>query len=174
MFEKFNRRFSIPHWKMISSGLSLLGSVITIWYFVNDFILPKAETNPVAQEWVGTKIINTDTNLYENYKKSTTYEVWTDRQPNSHHFSLINIDESAKKNSSDFQGVLKELEKSGKPVCLGLTGKRSWSKSERKNIVEIRVFPEQSKYDQLGQAKGDTLCEQKSGEVIIEARSDTQ
>lgn len=156
------------------SSISILSSLITVFYLVNDFILPKAETNPVAQEWVGTKIINTDTNLYENYKKAGTYEVWTDRQANTHHFSLINIDEDAKKNSSDFQGVLKELEKSGQPVCLGLTGKRSWSKSERKNIVEIRVFPEQSKYDQLGQAKGDTLCEQKPGEVIIEARSDTQ
>ncbi|NEO35564.1 MAG: hypothetical protein F6J90_04235 [Moorea sp. SIOASIH] len=163
-----------PNLQIFISSISILSSLITVFYLVNDFLLPKPEINPVSQEWVATKIINTDTNFYENYKKAGTYEVWTDRQANTHHFSLINIDEGAKKNSSDFQGVLKELEKSGQPVCLGLTGKRSWSKSERKNIVEIRVFPEQSKYDQLGQAKGDTLCEQKPGEVIIEARSDTQ
>ena len=163
-----------PHLKMIISGIGILASGITLLYFVRDFILPKTETNPVPQEWVGTQIRNTDTQLYENYKKAATYEVWTDRQPNSHHFSLRNIDEGAKKNSSDFQGVLKELEKSGQPLCLGLTGNRSWSKYERKNIVEIRVFPEPSKYDELGQAKRDALCEQKLGEVIIEPRSDTQ
>lgn len=137
---------------------------------------PPPRPNP--PEWIGTKIEDVYIKKLSNYDLETTLVV-TDKEPSKEEVKDIsvirNVDqelsksgESEKRNSGQYEALLRRAKKHGKPVCLKIYGRRNFANSEFKNIIGLKKdFPGGTTYyNSLEPEQRDQECEKKDREDI--------
>jgi len=172
----------IRNLQTVAVSLVLLGSAYNILQAVNNITQGTesfCRANPSSRwcpsekidpEWIGTKIEDVYIKKLQNYEPETTLVV-TDKSPDQieekdisilrnvdQGLSKINLGE--KRNSGQYEALLRTAKKNGKPLCLIIYGKRKFATSEFKNIISIQDFPDSKTYDSLNSEKRDQRCKQ--------------
>jgi hypothetical protein len=167
--------------KTLMIGMALLGGVLkTMEVFVNISQFPQAicSLTPLCPPrlddpvWIGTKIEDVYIKKLNNYEIETTLVV-TDKAPSAKQEEdisvLRNVDQKLskahqhdKKNSGQFEAILRKAKNDRKPLCLKIYGRRNFATSEFKNIIVIDDdFPKSQKYDSLTSKERDDQCIKK-------------
>lgn len=124
-------------------------------------------------EWIGTKIEDVYIKKLQNYEPETTLVV-TDKSRHEEEKKdisvLRNVDQELsklssggkKRNSGQFEAILRTAKNNRTPLCLRIYGKRDFATSEFKNIIAIdEDFPESKNYDSLTSTERDQKCQNK-------------
>lgn len=127
----------------------------------------------IEPEWIGTKIEDVYIKRLQNYEPETTLVV-TDKSRHEEEKKdisvLRNVDQDLsklssggkKRNSGQFEAILRTAKNNRTPLCLRIYGKRDFGTSEFKNIIAIdEEFPESKNYDSLTSTERDQKCQNK-------------
>ncbi|GET36532.1 hypothetical protein [Microseira wollei] len=162
---------------IIAASLKIVESVNNIVQFRESVcrtdlsapLCPPEKLDP--PQWIGTKIEDVYIKKLQNYEPETTLVVtdkFPDRTEKKDISVLRNVDQEIseigvkKRNSGQYEAILRRAKKNGTPLCLKIYGKRKFATSEFKNIIEIdEKFPDSKTYDSLNPEERDKKCKDK-------------